>query len=68
MRDTVRGRSKDLHAVSLLIVYTLSKGLGISPLEILQMPQSMVMDLLYMHRAVEELKAEEMKKISKKVK
>jgi len=37
-------------------------------LEILQMPQSMVMDLLYMHRAVEELKAEEMKKISKKVK
>lgn len=51
---------------SLIIVYTLAKALSISPLDIYQMPASLVMDLLSVHQAFSELEAEEMKKSMKK--
>jgi len=51
---------------SLIIVYTLSKALGISPLEIYKMPTSLVKDLLNVHFVAEELQAEEMEKIRRK--
>ena len=68
MRDALKGRSNDPSIVSLLITYTLSSALSISPLEILKMPASLVMDLLYVHRNVEELKAEAIDKEISKVK
>ena len=46
----------------------LSKALGISPLEVYQMPVSLVKDLLQVHSVVEEYKAEEMNKIQRKAK
>ena len=64
----MKGRSNDPSMASLLITYTLSSALSISPLEILKMPASLVMDLLYVHRNVEELKAEAMNKEMNKVK
>tara|TARA_R100001463_G_scaffold133175_1_gene194340 strand:- start:1190 stop:1339 length:150 start_codon:yes stop_codon:yes gene_type:complete len=48
------------------MVYTLAKALSISPLEIYQMPVSLVKDLLSVHYNVEVLKAEEMEKAMKK--
>ena len=68
MRDALNGSSKDPAMASLLITYTLSSALSISPLEVMQMPASMVMDFLYIHRNVEELKAEAMNKEMNKVK
>tara|TARA_R110002012_G_scaffold33256_4_gene97599 strand:- start:1851 stop:2057 length:207 start_codon:yes stop_codon:yes gene_type:complete len=68
VRDALKGRSNDPSMASLLITYTLSSALSISPLEILKMPASLVMDLLYVHRNVEELKAEAMNKEMNKVK
>lgn len=49
-----------------MVVYMLSKALAISPLEVYKMPISLVKDLLMVHTSVEELKSEEMDKISKK--
>jgi hypothetical protein len=49
-------------------LYTLSKALAISPLEIMKMPASMVMDFLYIHRNFEELKADTIEQEMKKVK
>ena len=60
------GRTNDLKTASLILVYTLSKALGISPLEIYKMPQTLVKDLLTTHFVAEELKAEEMEKIKRK--
>jgi len=68
VRDALNGRSKDPAMASLLITYTLSSALSISPLEVMQMPASMVMDFLYIHRNVEELKSEAMNKEMNKVK
>ena len=68
MRDALKGRSNDPSMASLLITYTLSSALSISPLEILKMPASLVMDLLYVHRNIEELKAETINKEMNKVK
>ena len=62
MRDALQGRSKDPSMAFLLITYTLSSALSISPLEIYKMPADLVMDLLYVHRNVEELKAETISK------
>lgn len=61
-----KGRKSDLKMTSLIIVYTLSKALGISPLEIYKMPTSLVKDLLNVHFVAEELQAEEMEKIRRK--
>jgi len=68
MRDAVRRGPQDPRTVSLLITYTLSKALAISPLEIMKMPASMVMDFLYIHRNFEELKADTIEQEMKKVK
>lgn len=68
MREAVRSGPKDLPTASLIITYTLSKALGISPLEIMQLPAKMVMDLLYIHRNIEELKADTLKKEMDKAK
>jgi hypothetical protein len=61
-----KGRKSDFKITSLIIVYTLSKALGISPLEIYKMPTSLVKDLLNIHFVAEELQAEEMEKIKRK--
>ena len=68
MRDALQGRSKDPSMAFLLITYTLSSALSISPLEIYKMPADLVMDLLYVHRNVEELKAETISKEMSKAK
>ena len=68
MRAAVKGGKSDPATVSLIIVYSLSKALGISPLEIYKMPSSLVLDLLSVHRVFEEIKAEEIEKASKKIK
>lgn len=68
MRAAAKGGQSDPATVSLIIVYSLSKALGISPLEIYKMPSSLVLDLLNVHRVFEEIKAEEIEKASKKIK
>ena len=68
MRDALQGRSKDPSMAFLLITYTLSSALSISPLEIYKMPAELVMDLLYVHRNVEELKGDEITKQMGKIK
>lgn len=60
-----QGSPKD---ISLIIVYSLAKALGISPLEIYQMPSSLVLDLLSVHKVMAELEKEEMDKLEKKTK
>lgn len=61
MRDAIRKGPSDYPTASLILTYTLSKALGISPLEIMQMPASLVQDLLYVHKNIEEFKADTMK-------
>ena len=68
MRDAVRKGPTDASSASLLITYTLSKALSVSPLEIMKMPASMVMDFLYIHRNIEELKSDTLEQEMKKVK
>ncbi len=51
--------------VSLVVVYTISKALAISPLEVYKMPNSLVNDLLMMINIQNELEAEEMEKARK---
>jgi len=60
-----QGSPKD---ISLIIVYTLAKALSISPLEIYQMPTSLVMDLLSVHRVMLEIEKEEMDKLERGIK
>ena len=50
---------------TLIVVYTLSKGLGISSLDVYEMPSSLVADLLMMVNIQNEMEAEEMKKAQK---
>ena len=61
-----KGQKTDLRITSLIIVYTLSKALGVSPLEIYKMPTSLVKDLLNIHFVAEEIQAEELDKIKRK--
>jgi hypothetical protein len=68
MRDAVRKGPKDLKTASLMIVYTLSSAMGCGPAEIQKLPLSYVMDLMQLHGAIEELKAEEMDKAMKESK
>ena len=60
-----KGSPKDM---SLIIVYSLSKALAISPLEIYKMPASLVMDLLSVHKIMMELEQEEMDKLDRQAK
>jgi len=66
LRKALKGGQTDPQTVSLIIVYTLAKALSISPLEIYKMPANLVLDLLQVHKCVEELKAEELDKAMKK--
>lgn len=68
MRGAVRGSKSDPKVASLIVVYSLSKALGISPLEVYKMPMSLVKDLLIVHKEVEELQAEEIDRAMKKTK
>jgi hypothetical protein len=68
LRAAVKGGKADPETVSLIVVYTLSRALSISPLEIYKMPSSLVLDLLSVHRVFEEIKAEEIEKATKKAK
>ena len=64
----MRGRKADPQAVSLIMVYTLSKALAISPLEVYKMPISLAKDLLAVHGITEKIKHEEIEKVRKQVK
>ena len=68
MRDAIKHGNGDIKTVSLIITYTLSKALAISPLEIMKMPASLVMDMLAIHKVVEEVKAEHIKRETDKAK
>jgi len=65
IRDCFRGKESSPKTMSLITVYTLSKALAISPLEIYKMPVSLVKDLLSVHITFEEIKSEEMEKMQK---
>jgi len=67
LRRAINTGQGDPQTASLIIAYTLAKALAISPLEIYQMPANMVMDLLTIHGAVEELKLKEIEKAKNKV-
>ena len=64
----IKGQLSDPKILSLVIVYSLSSALGISPLEVYRMPAELVMDLLAVHREFEIIKQEEMEKIQKQTK
>tara|TARA_R100001460_G_scaffold50975_2_gene89533 strand:+ start:228 stop:431 length:204 start_codon:yes stop_codon:yes gene_type:complete len=65
LRAALKGGQSDPKTVSLIIVYSLSKALGISPLEVYKMPANLIIDLLQVHQVFEEIKAEELEKASK---
>jgi hypothetical protein len=65
LRAALKGGKSDPKTVSLIIVYSLSKALGISPLEVYKMPANLIIDLLQVHQVFEEIKAEELEKASK---
>tara|TARA_Y100000004_G_scaffold103757_1_gene116399 strand:+ start:459 stop:611 length:153 start_codon:yes stop_codon:yes gene_type:complete len=50
------------------MVYTLSKALAISPLEVYKMPVSLAKNLLIVHSTMEKLKQEELDRIKKQMK
>ena len=62
------GQIEDPLLASRIGVYMLSQGLGISPLEVYQMPIDLFNDMMMIHTAVEELKSEEMDKSMNKAK
>lgn len=64
----MRGKQGEPQDISLVIVYSLSKALAISPLEIYKMPASLVIDLLSVHRVMLELEQEEMDKLDRQAK
>lgn len=68
MRAAVKGGKADPTTVSLIITYTLAKALGISPLQVYEMPANLVIDMLSIHRVFEELKADEIEKATKNMK
>ncbi len=66
MRRAIRSGQGDPSTASLIMVYTLARALKISPLEVYQMPAQLVKDMLSIHGYVEEMKAEEIEKQTKK--
>ncbi|HCI71651.1 MAG TPA: hypothetical protein DHV30_14100 [Balneola sp.] len=62
MRGALNGGKIFPQDASLFVVYTLSKALGISPLEVYKMPSSLVSDLLMMVNIQNELEAKELEK------
>ena len=68
MKAVVKSGKANPQEAVLLMTYMLARALSISPLEIQKMPAKMGKDLLMVHGAVEEIKAEEMDKEMKKAK
>ena len=68
IRDALKGKKADPKTISLIMVYTLSSALSISPLEVYKMPVSLVKDLLNVHSTIEQLKAEEIDKAKRSAK
>ena len=60
IRDALKGKKADPKTLSLIMVYSLSSALSISPLEGYKMPVSLVKDLLNIHANIEKIKADEM--------
>tara|TARA_R100000734_G_C3263844_1_gene61731 strand:- start:445 stop:657 length:213 start_codon:yes stop_codon:yes gene_type:complete len=63
----MRGNDSSPDIMSLITVYTLSKALAISPLEVYKMPVNLVKDLLQVHMTFETIKSEEMEKMQKEM-
>jgi hypothetical protein len=63
----MRGKDSSPDIMSLITVYTLSKALAISPLEVYKMPVNLVKDLLQVHMTFETIKSEEMEKMQKEM-
>tara|TARA_R110000744_G_scaffold53351_3_gene113979 strand:- start:1433 stop:1645 length:213 start_codon:yes stop_codon:yes gene_type:complete len=68
LRRALNGGKSSFEVTSLIIVYSLSQALHISPLEVYKMPAQLVIDLLQLHKLVKEKEGEEMDKAMKKVK
>jgi len=68
LRAAIKGGKAEPSTVSLIIVYTLAKALGISPLQVYEMPADLVLSMLSIHKIFEELKAEEIEKATKSLK
>lgn len=68
IRDALNGKEADPKTISLIMVYTLSNALSISPLEVYKMPISLVKDLLSVHANIEKIKSYEMEKAQNKAK
>lgn len=66
IKGALKGKESNPKIISLIMVYTLSKALAISPLEVYKMPVTLVKDLLTVHGNMEMLKVEELDKIQKK--
>ena len=61
----MKGKPSDIKIAFLIMVYTLSSALSISPLEVYKMPVSLVKDLLTVHGVIETIKSEELEKAKK---
>ena len=66
IKRSIRGGYTSPKLASQLIVYTLATTFSISPMEVYQMPASLVKDMLSIHKEVKLLELEEMDKIQKK--
>jgi hypothetical protein len=68
IRDALKGKKADPKTISLIMVYSLSSALSISPLEVYKMPVELVKDLLSVHSNIEKMKMEEMERAENKAK
>ncbi len=68
MGRALRGFETTPQISSQLIVYSLAQAFSISPLEVYEMPASLVMDMLRIHKEVKILEAEEYEKAQKQIK
>ena len=66
IKRAIRGGTSSPKLSSQLIVYTLATTFSISPMEVYQMPASLVKDMLSIHKEVKLLELEEMDKMQKK--
>ena len=58
----MRGKECDPLTASQMVVYALAQAFQISPMQVYEMPMSMVNDFLAIHSEVESFKADEMDK------
>ena len=68
MRRALKGGKCSPQLSSQLIIYTVAQAFHISPLEVYEMPASLVIDMLIIHKNIKELEAEEIEKEAKKIK